>query len=860
MDYPGKVITKTQVTPTQTSASGNWTLDDQAAAIKNNNWPIAGVPNPIFKSLRFNSADTAYLNRTPASAGNRKKWTWSGWVKKSTIGNFEQLMAAAIVAGTSEEQLCFGFPTADGLSYRDGVSGNYTVTAAIFRDPSAWYHIVFVYDSANAAQADRGIFYVNGIRQTATTNAIPLNRDSYINSTTVQALGRFGAIASSYFNGYMTEMNFVDGQALTPSDVGLTNPQTGQWIPKKYTGTYGTNGFYLNFKDATSTTTLGYDYSGNANNWATTGFSVTAGTGNDSLTDVPTPWFAYNTTGDVGGVFRGNYCTLNPIVTGNVITPLNGNLNTSLATGANAYFNTVGTTAISSGKWYWECTVTARDAGAGQWMQFGIVATTTTYTSNALGLSGNMSNGYAYYNDGSKGGQGTSTAGYGATFTNNDVIGVALDLDAGTITFYKNGVSQGQAFSGISLTAAWLPIIQIYRSTGTTQSAFINFGQRPFEKWNGSAYVANTPPAGFRSLCTTNLPPPTIGFGLTNQANQYFDVTTYTGNGAVRSITNSGSMQPDFVWDKLRSGANSHRLFDAVRGVEKALYSNLTNIVATETGTITAFNSNGFSLGTNNETNTNGSTYVAWQWNAGGSNQTISVGQYSTSPNVPSIASTVRANTTSGFSIVTGTLGAAGVQSTVGHGLNAVPNMILFKTRSGATYNWSVFHTSIATDTTKYLRLNDTSATLTYSTVWGAALPTTTVFGVTGDGCGSPSNPFVAYCFAAVPGYSAFGSYTGNGSTDGPFVYTGFRPRYVLIKRTDAVDNWAIFDTSRLGYNADNNELLANTSSAEGTADFIDILSNGFKNRNSDGRCNASGGTYIYAAFAESPFQFANAR
>jgi hypothetical protein len=368
---------------------------------------------------------------------------------------------------------------------------------------------------------------------------------------------------------------------------------------------------------------------------------------------------------------------------------------------------------------------------------------------------------------------------------------------------------------------------------------YYNFGQRAF------AYTA---PSGFKALVTTNLPTPTIGATSTTLANKYMDVTLYTGNGAVRSITNSGSMQPDFVWDKLRSGANSHRLFDAVRGVEKALYSNLTNAEATETGTLTSFNSNGFSLGTNTETNTNGSTYVAWQWNAGGSNATNTSG---------TITSTVRANTTSGFSIVTWT--GTGVNATVGHGLGVVPGMIIAKRRS-ATQNWGVAHSSLTGTQTVYLDLTQGVAT----GVWNGT-PTSTVFNITTDGVvNTNGSTYVAYCFAAVAGYSAFGSYTGNGSTDGSFVYTGFRPRFVLVKCSNTTGYWYLFDSVRSTYNVNGQVLFANDSLAEQSYvapnPVVDFLSNGFKNRGTYPDLNGSGNTFIYMALAESPFKYALAR
>jgi hypothetical protein len=383
-------------------------------------------------------------------------------------------------------------------------------------------------------------------------------------------------------------------------------------------------------------------------------------------------------------------------------------------------------------------------------------------------------------------------------------------------------------------------------------------------------------------------------------------------------------MQPDFVWDKLRSGANSHRLFDAVRGVEKALYSNLTNIETTETGTLTSFNSDGFSLGTNSETNTNTSTYVAWQWKANGAGSTNSNGTAkSSSVTVDSgtdtvtwnshgmsdgqkigffaatmpgglsagtlyyvrdaatntfkvaassggaaiditsngttvtahttLTSTVSANTTAGFSIVKHI--NSGAPATIEHGLGVAPKFIINKVYD-RTENWRVYYGI----SNKLMQLNTTSAEATDTNVWNNTNPTSNVFSI--GTYWSSGDDVISYCFAEVPGYSAFGSYTGNGSTDGVFIYLGFRPRYVLIKRTNTTENWHVMDTSRNPYNYMDLSLYPNLSNAEvaTSGHAIDFVSNGIKMRNSNTGYNASGSTYIYAAFAESPFKYSLAR
>jgi hypothetical protein len=301
----------------------------------------------------------------------------------------------------------------------------------------------------------------------------------------------------------------------------------------------------------------------------------------------------------------------------------------------------------------------------------------------------------------------------------------------------------------------------------------------------------------------------------------------------------------------VRSAANSHALADSVRGSTIQLSSNNTDAELTRADTVTSFNSNGFSLGTNAtgySVNLNTATYVAWQWNAGGSTVTNTSG---------SITSQVRVNPTAGFSIVTYT--GTGANATVGHGLGAVPSMYIVKRRNAGGDNWAVYNANIGN--TQFLRLDTTNAAQTFN-LWQDTTPTSSVFYLTSDvGVNGSGSTFVAYCFAQVAGYSAFGSYTGNGSTDGPFIFTGFRPRYVMTKRSDAVESWRIGDSARSPYNAVELELFANLANVEeNNSNPIDYLSNGFKIRTSSSSHNASGGTYIYMAFAEHPFKNSLAR
>jgi len=780
----------------------------------------------IERSLRFNSADSANLTRTPSAASNRKTWTYSSWIKRSVLSSGAHSIFSAGTDGSN--RFTINLTSLDVISVVNAVGSPVALitTTAVFRDASAWYHIVLIFDTTQATAANRVRLYVNGVEITSfsVTNYPTQNTDGYVNNNIEHSIGSTRAATPTYLDGYLTEINFIDGQALTPTSFGEFNSDTGVWQPIKYTGTYGTNGFYLNFSDnsGTTSTTLGKDQAG-SNNWTPNNFSVTAGAGNDSLVDSPT---RYGTDTGAGGTVRGNYSTWNAIdkSTAGVLT--NGSLDYTYSGGA--YYNGIRSTiGVSSGKWYWETTCTAIGSG-GVYAYTGIASNTFNYdgsTNVAIYAVGT----YFYQGDGNKSsgtGAGQSTAAYGATYTTNDVIGVALDLDAGTLTFYKNGVSQGTAYSGLSGT--FFPSV----ATVLNVAFAANFGQRPF------AYTA---PSGFKALVTTNLPTPTIEDG-----SQYFDVALYTTNGSAQTITTNGNgnalqFTPDFLWNKGRNLVQSHYLANIVTGLGNTLSTDTTAAEAA-TGLFTAVSQGSFSMASEPA----GRTKVTWLWKANGAGVTNTAG---------TITSTVSVNTTSGFSIVTYT--GTGANATVGHGLGVAPSMVIVKRRTGGIQNWIVWHTAIAAN--EYLYLNLTNAKATGA--WNNTAPTSTVFSLdTATEYNATGSTYVAYCFAEVPGYSAFGSYTGNGSADGPFVFTGFRPRYIMQKRTDSTGTWELYDTARDTYNVMSADLAANLSDAETTVARFDSLSNGFKIRTTGAATNASGGTYIYMAFAENPFSIALAR
>ncbi len=546
---------------------------------------------------------------------------------------------------------------------------------------------------------------------------------------------------------------------------------------------------------------LGKDLSDKLNNWTLNNVSLTAGSTYDWMLDAP----------------GNSYCTISPLMyrysTGHCVYSY-ANLRATNDSGvASKYI--WGTQFVSSGKWYWEMLVEAVGGGGSLIGVDSGLAQNTVFTDSVCYFS----NGHKYVNN-------VDTA-YGAAYTTGDIIGTALDKDANTVEFFKNGVSQG-VISLVSTAVALGMIVQM----GTSAIMVANFGQRAF---------AYTPPTGFKALCQANLPDPAI-----LNPELHFDVRTRTGTAATYSVTDL-LFQPDLAWIKSRGRAVDHALYDSVRGVQKQLESNQTGVETTETTGLTAFNSNGYTGGALDQINgtTATNSFVDWLWKAGGAAVTNNNG---------SISSQVSANVLAGQSVVTyiGT----GVNATVGHGLGTFPSLVIHFNRDVA-YDHPVWHKALLG--TEFVNLNTTAAKATDATLWNSAIPTSTVINL-GTSGRTNYNHQVAYCFAEIAGYSKVGSYTGNGSADGPFVHLGFKPKFVMIKRTDSTGSWQVFDSIRAGYNVDNDQLVANTSAAEVTTDLLDLTANGFKLRSTSTEVNASSGTYIFLAFADVPAKYSLAR
>ena len=780
------------------------------------------------RSLIFNDSDNTRLTRTIGSTSNRRTFTYSWWLKRTMKSSEQYVWYVGSSSGTPYLDARFEANSHE-LQIQDYTPNRPIrfITNRKFRDVSSWYHFVFAVDTTQGTASNRAKLYVNGVQETSfSTETYPdQNYDSSASvSGHIQVWGTNKASTSNDLDGYLAEAHFVDGQQLTPSSFGYTDDVTGIWRPKKYEGTYGTNGFYLDFSDnsAATATTLGKDRSGNDNNFTPSNFSVAAGAANHSLLDTPT----------------NNFCTMNPLVITPNATHANGNLDLSGSASDSYSQSNLSTFGVSSGKWYAEVKITYSTTN----VYVGVCPITTPGNTN---LTGTVTDAAVIRMSNESYIEGTETANvFGSGISSGNIIGIALDMDNQKVwvsvqgTYANSGnpeTGTNAFFSGI--TAGETMAICARPLNGTLN---FNFGQRPF---------TYTPPTGYKAWSTNNL----LNHSLPSVINpkKHFETLTYTGNGATNNIT-SLEFQPDFVWIKAREDAHHHTLHDSVRGPNKQLYSNLNNGEHTHTVFLTAFLYNGFTLGDNSSgtgaTNVNGRPYVAWCWKAGGAAVSNTNGN---------ITSSVSVNEEAGFSIVSYTGNGSNGQ-TVGHGLTQAPQWIILKARD-ATQNWRVWHHKLAADGSKRLILDSNNAMADASFLNDTA-PTSTVFtlGNADDAFNANGAKFIVYCWYEIPGYSKFGSYKGNGNSDGTFVYTGFKPGFIMFKNANTATNWEMYDTTRpyAEYNPALRPLYANHNYVEethGSYPALDILSTGFKIRSNWEEFNKNGDTITYAAFAEKP-------
>jgi len=894
----------------------------------------------IANSLKFEPDDEPALSKSDfGTQTNTKKMTISVWVKRASLG-----ARTNIIFAKSGSSAFLQFDSNDKITWNAYNTGYTSFTSdREFKDISAWYHIVAQADSQDQTGANIHKVYVNGELISGTTSG------SFVPDDTATMLLRNGVTTyigddtdgDYHFDGYLAEMNVIDGSIVDPTEFGQVGAN-GYWIPKTISGlTYGTNGFRLTFQNSSY---LGYDYQ-TSDRSTTNDFTISGGgsptlVATDQVIDSPTQ----------------NFATFDPNrLSGSQVTITEGNLKAErTSTGfGQAYSNLVMTT----GKFYAEFYLDVGNSGVG------IIAGDTIPGSNKY--LGQDTYTYAYYFDGRKVNNNSYTS-YGDSYTvaadgSSDIVGVMIDADKGEISFTKNGTVQNSgvpAFSGV--TGPFRFAIASEGGIGSGNCFHIaNFGQDDtFNglKTSGSAEAADgngvgkfydTPPTGFLALMDDNIP-------------------------------KAGIESPDFVWIKERSGTTNHYLFDTVRGVTKNLHANTGDVEATDADSLLSFGNQGFTVGSNGDVNGSTDTYVAWNWKASGISptQTYEVkvvsdsgnkyrfddfgtsaitlslqegGTYTfdqsdssnathplrfsttsdgthnsgseyttgvTTSGTPgssgaktvitvahgaptlyyycsshsgmggqanttethgstnlkgSIQSVVSASQDAGFSIVSWTGTGVGSNS-VGHGLTQKPDMVICKARTSAGANyWHVNHKDLtASDYNIFLHL--TSAESDVNTNYaeggiglGNANVIDFVAGYSGANnvanCNNSGSNFIAYCFHSVEGFSKVGSYTGNFNADGPFIYTGFRPAWLMLKRTDSADGWLMRDSKRDTHNVTHQMIGTNATSAEYTdTTLIDFVSNGFKLRHQNSLMNASGGNFIYLAFAEAPFKFANAR
>ena len=962
------------------------------------------------QSLRLDSGSSARLEKTP-NASNRKVWTWSAWVKRTKLG-----VQRAIWSAGSSSGFAIFFNSDDTLRVWTGGGNGAIYTNAVFKDTNSWYHISLT--SKNSGNYFE--LYINGVKETSFSydnrSNYPAGNDTEVNSNAVHYLGAWNNGGLQYFDGYLADVNFLDG--ITVSDTSgvldeFIEIKNGVSIPKKYTGSYGTNGYRLEFKQTgvgtASTSTIGADTSGNTNHYTSSGIVAS----DCNMPDSP----------------ENNFCTLNPLDSDTNHQFSEGNLKLLNVAGGDNYDQYRANFGKSSGKWYWEINMTyygyltgigVATSGKGNnvnpkyWRMLGLGSWLASNNSNVAQYTVNQN---------VSGGTNWSGAGT-ATPSANTIYMIALDCDnnkiwwgSGGNWFNTSGTANPATGTDSRLT---LPSDEVWFPAGTEGSGgggrdngkpFYNFGQDSSFGGTVSAQGKSdsndsttdfyyTPPSGYLALTSFNIPESTISPNTDTQASDYFKTYLYTGNSTDnRAITGIG-FEPDWCWFKKRSAGMSHYIVDSSRGTSDnngvgtvgGLNSNATEgEIRTSDGGFKSFDPNGFTLGQappqggypnagyerNNAVN---STYVAWNWKAGGatpkkiyrvvvvsdngnkyrfrnsansatfgasavtldlqeggtytfdqsdstnnnhpfrfsttSNGTHAGGSaYTTGVTVVgtpgqagaytqivvansapqlyyyctnhsnmggqantntthgstnfdgSILTVSQTNTDAGFSIVTGTTSnvqANDMTETFGHGLSGTPDFIILKPRS-VSFQWSVWTSAISINDVQGIVLNSTGGLFTNSS-YRTIQTTSSVVKIGRQAVENNNTTFVCYAFKEVEGYSKFGSFTGTGVADGTFVNTGFRPAFVLVKRSSTTGNWTLMDNTRKTFNFNNTLLYPNASQGEAPNDGYngtDFLSNGFKVRGGAsgvGTDTSGTGTYIYMAFAEAPFKYANAR
>jgi len=835
------------------------------------------------QSLRFDDGSSAYLYRTPSSASNRRTFTFSAWIKRGVLdannvggSNDTPIISAGVSGGDVTVLRTLSQLTAGAnilqLYTSVGATDYSEETNASIRDTSAWYHIVMAVDTTQSTAGNRIKFYINGVLQTAVAQyyaQVPEDYDTFFNNNNVHWIGRNVNSTGRYFDGYMAEVNFVDGTQVAASSFGET--KNGVWIPKKYTGSYGTEGYRLEFKNTSvgsgSASTIGADTSGNDNHFTSSGIAAS----DCNMPDCP----------------ENNFATLNPL-DNDSMTLSEGNL--SAISPANAHNATGTTLGVTGGKWYWEI----RSGGTGSNYFFGMGKTTFQFISQYTNDAHNFGDLWCVATDGQKA-NGSGESSYGSALSSGDILQLAFDLDNGKFYAGKNGTyyASGDPAAGSNAAFTNVPtdehMMPFYGNSTAGLAHIFNFGQdssfagaetaQGNKDSNGIGDFYYAPPFGFLALCSANLEEPTISPHSSTQASDHFDILTWTATASGHTIHDRAdgagvglSFKPDLIWVKKRaSSGDNHVLVDSSRGSTKELFANTTDDEETNSNGVSSFDApsssgatdGGFTLvgsgsGSGTWNGNSGHTHVAWNWKANGGTKTTND---ASATGVGTIDSEYQVNTDAGFSIVQ--YEATGSAGTIAHGLSQAPNLMIVKSRDQTGTGWMVYYG----DNTDYVTLNGSGATIDGQSTWNDTTPTSSVFSVGvngGDSNNSSGGSMIGYIFHDVEGYSKFGSYTGNAANDGPFIYCGFSPALVIIKSLVHSESWHMWDNQRWtrGGNPNQNALSPNTNGTEvgaSTPYNIDFLANGFKLREDHDISNGSGDGHIYMAFSSAPFKYANA-
>ena len=824
----------------------------------------------IKNSCRFDRANASKLSRALGTPTNNKKFTFSTWVKFCSFpaatnddrqilggtGSTNSLGLGLTSEVANEPQLLFiDYPSNAGGPNSGGVQ-TLVYLKKIFRDPSAWYHIVVAMDTTQGTASDRIKFYINGELQTVFDtyssggSATPFYPSQ--NSTTLNDASRTVVLgvdnadnAANTLDGYLAETYFIDGTAYAGSDFGET--KNGVWIPKNASGlTFGTNGFYLKY---TNSSALGEDFSGNDNDYTVANISA-----HDQMTDTPT----------FGSSNGGNFATWNRLNAGSYTTLTEGSLK---ATGTNSgASNPSGTFAMTSGKWYYEMLVVdeVSDYPYTGLAVVGNVAHNTTTGGDIWAMRYDIGSGAVGANSGANiRGLGTITATSTgvATATDGDIISWYLDCDNRKAWIAKNGTipNSGNAATGANPQWAWTetpenPITftaQVYNGDDT----ILNAGQdgtfagaktaQGNADGNGYGNFYYAPPSGFLAMCSGNLPTPSTDPADDNEPTKNHGCLLYTGTGQSSQAQTGLGFLPDFVIIKERGGTAGWKVFDSNRGVTQYLALHNTDAEVDENDSLTAFGADGFTIGDNAGTGANTSTYAAWCWKAnGGTTSTNSDG---------TINCTQQVNANAGFSISTYT--GNGQNSTIGHGLSSIPDITMFRER-GTAGNWIFRIKGDGDDNNLYPQVNNATSDGNYFQTTAATASVVSI--ATHADINANTNTYVMWAWENKEGFSQHGLFEGNGNADGSYMHLGFSPAFLMLKSLDSTSGWYVYDNKREGYNEDNDSLEWDVTTAEQTDDQVDLLSNGFKLRTT-GDPNVAE-TFIYMAFAAVPFKYATAR